>query len=81
MTNSTGNFNVKETPRGQKQRPADCVVTPTHNLQQFSEFEEWLEKTDFTELGDELEEMLTLGWVFGYDILPANPNKFLEIDG
>ncbi len=35
MTNSTGNFNVKETPRGLKRRPGDCVVAPTHNLGQF----------------------------------------------
>ena len=37
MTNSTGNFNVKETPRGLKRRPGDCVVAPTHNLPQFSD--------------------------------------------
>ena len=35
MDNSTGNFNVKETPRGQKRRSGDCYKTPTHNLQQF----------------------------------------------
>ena len=37
MTNSNGNFNVKETPRGQKRRSGDCYKTPTHNLQQKSE--------------------------------------------
>ena len=74
MTNSTGNFNVKETPRGLKQRPGDCVVAPTHNLEQISEFKKWLEEVGCAEY----EEMLLLGWTFGYDILPDNLKKYFD---